>query len=258
MRARAGAAPLRVAVAGVVAVAIAVVLSVPAGTGGEAASVHQRPALGTVVLAEIGFGYTVTSQGPLDASRFPTGSPSAAEAAGALSTLGNTIESYQRSWQDAAGVNQVQDLVVRFRTDTAAGAFVAAARRAIAHGEIVSSGPLPSVPRAQRTTYFASTNQAGVGQTVTLRVGDYATVLSFFSGTSDNQAPITLAASARVARAQYAAMASATGPATVKAHSGGGSAADAGWAVLAVAVLGVAVATPLLLRRRRRGVDAVR
>jgi hypothetical protein len=53
-------------------------------------------------------------------------------------------------------------------------------------------------------------------------------------------------------------MASATGPATVKAHSGGGFAADAGWTVLAVAVLGVAVATPLLLRRRRRGVDAVR
>jgi hypothetical protein len=242
----------------VVAVTIAVVLSVPAGTGGEAASVHRPPDLGTVVLAEIGFGYTVSSQGPLDASTFPTGSPSAAEAAGALSTLGNSIESYQRTWQDSTGVNQVQDLVVRFPTHTAAGAFVAAARRAIAHGEIVSSGPLPSVPGAQRTTYFASTNQAGIGQTVTLRVGDYAAVLSFFSGASDNQAPITRAAAAQVARAQYAAMASTTGPATVKAPGGGGAAADVGWAVLAVAVLGVAVATPLLLRRRRGGADAVR
>ena len=132
---------------------------------------HRPPALGTIVLPAIGFGYTVTSQGPLDASQFPTGSPSASAAAGALSTLGNTIETYQRSWQDATGVNQVQDLVVRFPTDAGAGAFVGAARRAIAHGEIVSSGPLRSIPGAQRTTYFASTNQAGVGQTITMRSG---------------------------------------------------------------------------------------
>ena len=208
MRARAGSAPLRQIV---VAVSIAVVLTQLVGTGAGGATVHRAPRLGAIVLAQIGFGYTVTSQGPLEASRFPTGSPSAAAAAGALGTLGSTIETYQRSWQDAPAVNQVQDLVVRFPTDAGARAFVAATRRAIAHGEIVGSGPLPPIPGAQRTTYFASTNQAGVGQTVTMRVGDYAAVLSFFSGNSGNPAPITPASATRVSKAQYSAMASAAG-----------------------------------------------
>jgi hypothetical protein len=202
MRVRAASAPLQI----VVAVIIVAVLSVPAGVGADAASVHRPPPLGTIVLAEIGFGYTVTSQGPLAASQFPTGSPSASAAAGALSTLGNTIETYQRSWQDATGINQVQALVVRFPTEAGARAFVSAARRAIAHGEIVSSGPLPSIPGAQRATYFASTNQEGVGQTITLRSGVYAAVLSFFSGASGNPAPITRASAERVARAQYTAI----------------------------------------------------
>jgi hypothetical protein len=241
--------------AGVLAISMALLLSEPAVADAAAASVHRPPALGTIVLAEIGFGYTVTSQGPLDASRFPTGSPSASAAAGALSTLGGTIETYQRSWQDAPGVNQVQDLVVRFPTDAGAHAFVAAARRATAHGEIVSSGPLPSIPGAQRTTYFASTNQAGVGQTVTMRVGAYAAVLSFFSGASGNPAPITRASATRISKAQYSAIASAKGPAPAKAPSGGVSAVDVGWALLAVAVLAAAVATPLVLRRRRENSD---
>jgi hypothetical protein len=128
MRVRAASAPLQI----VVAVLIVAVLSVPVGMRADAASVHRPPPLGTIVLAEIGFGYTVTSQGPLAASQFPTGSPSASAAAGALSTLGNTIETYQRSWQDATGVNQVQALVVRFRTEAGARAFVSAARHAIA------------------------------------------------------------------------------------------------------------------------------
>ena len=251
MRTRAGSAPFAI----VAAVSIAVVLSVPAGAGAGTTSAHGPAALGTVVLAEIGFGYTVTSQGPLAASQFPAGSPSAAAAAGALSTLGSTVETYQRSWQDAPGVNQVQDLVVRFPTDAGARAFVAAARRAIAHGEIVSSGPLPSIPGAQRATYFASTNQAGVGQTVTLRVGDAAAVLSFFSGASGNPAPITPASAARVSQAQYSAMASLTGPRTTKSPGGGVSAADVGWAVLALALLAAAMATPLVRRRRREVTD---
>jgi hypothetical protein len=206
MRVRAASAPLARVAAVVVVVGMAILVSVPDGAG--AASVHRPPALRTIVLAELGFGYAVTSQGPLDASQFPTGSPSAAAAAGALSTLGHSIETYQRSWQDATGVNQVQDLVVRFPTEAAARAFVIAARRAIAHGEIVSSGPLPQIPGAQRATYFASTNQAGVGQTITMRRGNYAIVLSFFSGASRNPAPIARGSAERVAKAQYAAVAS--------------------------------------------------
>jgi hypothetical protein len=262
MRVRAGSAPLQVVAAGVVAVAIAVavVSSWPAGARAGATTAPRPPALGTVVLAEIGFGYAVSSQGPLDASTFPNGSPSASAAAGALNTLGNSIETYQRSWQDTAGVNQVQDLVVRFPTVAGARAFIGAARRAIAHAQIASSGPLPSIPGAQRTTYFASTNQTGVGQTITLRRGDYAAVLSFFSGASANPEPITAASAERVAKAQYTAVVSAAGrPVTAKRAGGAGvSAADVGWAVLAVAVLGAAVATPLLLLRRRAGAHEVR
>jgi hypothetical protein len=243
-----------VVAAGVVAVAIAVavVSSWPAGARAGATTAPRPPALGTVVLAEIGFGYAVSSQGPLDASTFRTGSPSASAAAGALNTLGNSIETYQRSWQDTTGVNQVQDLVVRFPTDAGAIAFIGAARRAIAHAQIASSGPLPSIPGAQRTTYFASTNQTGVGQTITMRKGEYATVLSFFSGASRNPEPITTASAERVARAQYTAVVSAAGLLEAKKASGSVSAADVGWAVLAVAVLAAAVAAPLVLRRRRR------
>lgn len=258
MRARAGSAPLRRLARCVAAVGIAAAWATSGGMGAGAASVDRPPALSTVVLPEIGFGYSVTSQGPLDASRFPTGSPSASAAAGALSTLGTSIESFQRSWQDATGVNQVQDLVVRFPTAAGARAFVAAARHALANGEIVSSGPLRSIPGATRTTYFASTDQAGVGQTITLRNGAYAAVLSFLSGTSGNPAPITTASAVRVAKAQYEAVASAAGPlrATRAPPGGGFSASDAGWAVLVVAVLAAAVATPLLLRRRHRDAEA--
>jgi hypothetical protein len=218
-----------------------------------AASAHQRPALGTIVLPAIGFGYAITSQGPLDASQFPTGTPSASAAAGALSTLGNSVDTYQRSWHDGTGVNQVQDLMVRFPTDAGARAFVNSARRAIAQGQIVSSGTLPPIPGAQRTTYFASTSQAGVGQSITFRTGDYAAVLSFFSGASGNPAPITRASAARVAKAQYTAMASTVaGQGTAKTPDGGGSAADVGWIVAGVAVLAAAVAILLVRGRRRR------
>jgi hypothetical protein len=252
MMARAGSALLQ-AVAGVVAIGMAVQPSACAGAA--AASVHRPPALGSIVLAEIGFGYAVSSQGPLDASQFPAGSPSASAAAGALSALGHTIETYQRNWQDATGVNQVQDLVVRFPTNAGAGAFVGAARRALAKGEIVSSGPLPSIPGAQRTTYFASTNQAGVGQTVTMRSGHYAAVLSFVSAAADNPAPITASSAERVAKAQYRAMASAVAGTGSAKPPRGVSGADVVWAVVAVAVLAAAVSTPLLLRRRHERTD---
>jgi hypothetical protein len=252
MRARAGPAPLSM-VAAVVVVGLVTV----SWAGAGASPAVRPPALRAVVLADIGFGYSVTSQGPLDASQFPTGSPSAAAAAGALSTLGSSINSYERSWQDANGVNRVQDLVVRFPTDARASAFLGAARRALAKAEIVSSGPLPSIPGAQRTTYFASTEDAGVGQTVTLRVGILAAVLSYFSGASGNPAPITRASATRVASAQYAAMVAAegTGAEVAPAPRHGVSAADVALAVLAVAVLGAAVTTPLLLRRRHEAAD---
>ena len=265
MRARAVKAPLPAAtplpfVAVAAVVTTVVVLCVPARAAAGAASPSRPPSLGTVVVPAIGFGYSVTSQGPLDASRFPAGSPSAKAAADALGSLGSTIDSYQRSWQDGPGANQVQDLVVRFGDDGAARAFVVAARHAIARGEIVSAVPLPSIPGAQRATYFASTSQTGVGQTITMRSGAYAAVLSFFSATTGNPALITQASAAQVADAQYLAMARA---AAVPGSPGGGlHARDAGGPVLgvvalaaggaALVVLAAAVTTVLVLRRRRR------
>ncbi|HSZ37391.1 MAG TPA: hypothetical protein VK773_09900 [Acidimicrobiales bacterium] len=254
MRVRAASAPLQIVAAGIVAaLALAGVSPLVAGGASPSASKWRPPALSSVVLAALGFGYTVTSQGPLDASQFATGSPSASAAAGALSTLGNTIETYQRSWRDTAGVNQVQDLVVRFPTDGGARAFAAAASRALANGQVVSSGPLPSVPGARRVTYFSSSDQAGVGQTITMRVGDYAAVISSFSAASGNPAPITSASAEQVAKAQYTALASAAaaGTADTPAAGRGVSAADVGWAVLAAVVLVAVVATLLVSRRRR-------
>lgn len=259
MRDRARSAPLLVLALGFAATSVVVMLAAPDGGSAGAASARRPPALGTVVLPALGFGYTVTSEGPLDASQFPTGSPSASAAARALSTLGSTIETYQRTWRDGTGANQVQDLVVAFPTDAGARAFIGAARRAIERGEIVSSGPLSSVPGAQRATYFGSSDQPEVGQTVTVRVGNYAAVLSFVSAASDNPAPITRASAVRVAHAQYSAMASAVSVAvadqgTAKAP-GGVSAANVGLVVLAVAVLAAAVACTLAWRRRRGGTD---
>ena len=75
----------------------------------------------------------------------------------------------------------------------------------------MSSGPLPAIPGARRTTYFASTTQAGVGQAITMRAGIYVDLLSFFSAASANAQPITPADAEQVARAQHAAMVAAPG-----------------------------------------------
>jgi hypothetical protein len=217
-------------------------------TGSAAAP--RRPALSSIVLPAFGGGYALTSQGPLAASGLPAGSPEVSAAVGALARLRGTIETYQRNWQNPAGVNQVTVLLVRFPTAAEAGAYVSAARRALARGEVVGSGPLSGVPGAQRTTYFASTTRAGVGQAVTLRVGTSVALLNFFSTASGNADPITPAAAERVAKAQYGAMAAAAGPKPAQPSTGGVSLGDVGWGVLAVVVLAAAVATPLALRRR--------
>ena len=87
-----------------------------------------------------------------------------------------------------------------------------------------------------------------------MRAGVYVDLLSFFSAASGNAQPISPADAERVARAQYEAMVAAPGG-TVAAAGGaapkGPSFAALGWAALAVAVLGVAVATPVVLRRHR-------
>jgi hypothetical protein len=217
------------------------------------------PPLDTVVIPALGPGYTVTSEGPLDASRFASHSPDPAAASTALATLAKTISTYERVWGDAGGANEVQDLLVRFPSAVGAQVFLQAAQHSLDSGEIVSSGPLPGVPGAHRTTYFASTTQGGVGQAITMRAGVYVALLSFFSAATRNPQPIAPADAVRIAQAQQAAMAAAPGGSAApppSPHSGLSPGSIAA-AALVIAVVALAVATPALLRRRRHPVESV-
>jgi len=243
---------------------------VPGGAAATAAGVgpeESPPTLGTIVIPNLGPGYAVTSQGPLQASQFASDAPNPSAAAGALSTLGKTISTYERVWQADGGLNQVQNLLVRFPNAVGAQVFLLAAQHSLESGEIVSSDALSAIPGARRVTYFAATNQDGVGEAVTMRSGVYVDLLSFFSAASGNAQPISPANAEQVALAQYKAMTDApggpggAGGTTGAAGSGaaskkGATGATIVLAVAAVAVLSLAVATPLLLRRRRAAQDA--
>jgi hypothetical protein len=160
-------------------------------------------------------------------------------------------------WQAEGGLNQVQNLLVRFPNAVGAQVFLQAAQHSLESGEIVSSDAVAAIPGARRVTYFAATNQDGVGEAVTMRSGVYVDLLSFFSAASGNAQPISPANAQRVALAQYNAMTQAPGgagsaAAPKKAATGG----TIVLAVVVVAVLSLAVATPALLRRRRAAQDA--
>jgi hypothetical protein len=220
------------------------------------------PALADVVIPALGPGYAVTSQGPLDSAQFASNAPDPSAAAGALSTLATSISTYERVWQADGGRNQVQDLLVRFPDGTGAQVFLQAAQHALESGEIVSSDAMPSIPGARRVTYFAATNEDGVGEAVTMRAGEYVDLLSFFSAAAGNAQPISPANAEVVAKAQHVAMVRAPGGAPAPGADGtttrkGVTAGTIVVAVLAVAVLALAVATPALLRRRRSAHDTV-
>jgi hypothetical protein len=219
-----------------------------------AAAVSAAP-LSTVAIPNLGPGYTVASQGPLNPSQFAANAPDPAAAEGTLSTLAKSISTYERVWQADGGRNQVQDLLVHFPDTVGAQVFLQAAQHSLDSGEVVSSDPLPAIPGARRVTYFGATDQDGVGEAITMRAGVYVDLLSFFSAASGNAQPISPADAERLARAQHAALVAAPGGAkTATAVSGTEKRVSVGTiagAVVAVAVLAVAVATPALLRRRR-------
>jgi hypothetical protein len=234
-----------------------------AADASAAAAEKSAPTLGTIVIPNLGPGYAVTSQGPLQASQFASDAPNPSAAADALSTLGKTISTYERVWQADGGLNQVQNLLVRFPNAVGAQVFLLAAQHSLESGEIVSSDAMSAIPGARRVTYFAATNQDGVGEAVTMRSGVYVDLLSFFSAASGNAQPISPANAEQVALAQYKAMTDAPGGAGTTATAGSGAASKKGvtggtivLAVAAVAVLSLAVATPLLLQRRRAAQDA--
>lgn len=222
--------------------------------GSDLGASGPAPPLGSVVIPDLGPGYTVTSQGPLDALKFASSSPDPSAVASALATLAKTISTYERVWQDSGGLNEVQDLLVRFPSTVGAQVFLQAAQHSFQSGEIVSSGPLAGIPGARRTTYFASTTQAGVGQAITMRAGVYVDLLSFFSAASGTTQPITPADAEQVAVTQHKAMVAAPGGTSALSTTTakkGGSLGSVGIAALVVVVLAAAVATPALLRRRR-------
>ena len=102
--------------------------------------------------------------------------------------------------------------------------FLQAAQHSLETGEIVSSDPVPSIPGARRVTYFAATNQDGVGEAITMRAGVYVDLLSIFSAASGNAHPISPANAERLAEAQHAAMARAPGGEGRDRRTGRGSA----------------------------------
>ena len=244
-RARAGL-PAGAAVVLLIATAIAATGAVPVSA---AVAQPSAPALHALVLPVVGPGYGITAQGPLDPTTFASNSPDPTAAGRALATLGRSVDTYQRTWLDGSHTNAVQDLLVRFSSPAAAAVFLHSAQHSLDTGEIVSDGPLPSVPGAHRTTYFGSTSQPGVGEAITMHTGDYVAVLSFFSTAAGNPQPISPADAARVAKAQQAALAAAPGGRAPSSR--GVTLSSLGWAALAVAVLAVAVAAPVLLRRRQ-------
>jgi hypothetical protein len=214
-----------------------------------------------VVIPDPALGYTVTAQGPLNAARFASDAPDPSAAAGALSTLGDSVSTYERVWQADGGVNQVQDLLVRFPDPVRAQVFLQAAQRSLERGETVSSDPLPSIPGARRVTYFAPANQDGVGEAITMRAGVYVDLLSIFSAATGKAHPISPANAERLAESQQAAMARAPGGTTpsgapTAGSKKGASAGTIGLAVVVVAIVAAAVATPGLLRRRRLAQEA--
>ena len=72
---------------GVAALVSCALLAVAANSGAS----QPAATLDRVVIPNLGPGYAVTSQGPLDASQFASNAPDPSSAAGALSTLGNAI-----------------------------------------------------------------------------------------------------------------------------------------------------------------------
>jgi hypothetical protein len=205
---------------GVAVVVGLVVLGLPSLVAGSGAAA-PAPSTAHSVLANVGPGYSVTSQGPLGSGQIASSAPNPTAAAAALTQLSHAgaISTYERVWEDAGQNNAVQDLVVRFSTSKEAQIFDASVVSALTNSEVVHSGPLAAIPDAFRTTYFAVTNKVGVGQAIAMRSGHYVAVLSFFSSSSvSNTGPISPNDAVRIAEAQHALIStsSTSHPATKK------------------------------------------
>jgi hypothetical protein len=244
---------VRLAAGGPAAAVMLVSLGLLAVGASASAAPDRPPALAKVVIPNLGAGYAVVSQGPLDAGQFATSSPDPSAASAALHTLSGSITTYQRVWQDGGRNNEVQDLVVRFSTVSGARSFLGAAQRSLTSGEIVSSVTLPAIPGAHRTTYFATTTQVGVGQAITMRSSDYVALLSFFSSNAaSNTEPISPADAQTIALAQHDALLKALRQAARPVvPPAGRSSSPWGWAALSVAAIVLVLLVTVVWRYRR-------
>ncbi len=229
----------------------ALVLLAPFGAMAAAAGTKDSSSLGALVLPAVGPGYAVLSQGPIDPATFASGAPDPAAVSSALSTLSGTVSSYQRTWMDTARLNAVQDMLFRFPSAGSAQIFLQSARSSLRSGKIVSSGALPGVPGADRVTYFGATDASGVGQAITLRVGDDVVLLSFFSASAGNADPITQADATEVTLAQGKALGTASASKVPDTTRPAGRVGALVFGVIAVLVLGLLVGALVLVRRRR-------
>ena len=248
---------------------------VAGGETGSGGSTPDAGSLDTVVVSNVGQGFSVTSEGSLDPSALASVYPDPAAVTRALSGVAGVVGTYQRSWRTSTSADQVQDLVLRFSSAHAAAAFLRTAQGALATGPIVGTSHVAAVPGARRVAWFGSDGPAGagVGEAFSLRAGVYVALLSFFSASTDNPRPIAPTNADLIMLAQYVAMEAAPGGravATTEPPASGISGADVAWSALAVGALAAAVATPLALRRghptthetswlvRRSGEDALR
>jgi hypothetical protein len=235
--------------------ASALVLLAPLGTRAGGVSPGGGSSLGALVLPAVGPGYVVLSQGPIDPGTFASSAPDPSAVSSALSNLSGRVSSYQRTWTDAARSNAVQDMLFHFPSAGSAQIFLQSARSSLRSGKIVSSGALPGVPGAERVTYFGATDEAGVGQAITLRSGSDVAILSFFSASAGNADPITQSDATEVTVAQQRALSSGATSTVSDTQHGPGL---GGWLVLGVVaalVLVVLLAGLARVQRRRaRGV----
>jgi hypothetical protein len=169
----------------------------------------------------------------------------------ALDTLRGRVRSYQRTWTDTARLNAVQDMLFRFSSAGAAQTFLQSARTSLRSGKIVTSGALPGVPGADRVTYFGATDEAGVGQAITLRVGDDVVLLSFFSASAGNAEPITQADATEVAVAQDKALGTASRSKPSQSRSQRITVGLVVFALIVVLVLALLLVGVVLVGRRR-------
>jgi hypothetical protein len=228
------------------------VLLSPAGAGAATAGPAASSSLAALVLPAVGPGYAVLSQGPIDPATFASSAPNSSAVSSALANLSGRVSSYQRTWTDTDRFNAVQDMLFHFPDTGSARIFLHSTQDTLKSARVESSGPLPGVPGAYRVTYFGNVAGVGVGQAITLRVGEDVVLLSFFSeSASGNDDPITQADATEVTVAQDKALRTASAAKASDTSRPSGTVGVLVFAVIAALVLGLLVAVVALVRRRR-------